>query len=468
MNSVATEAKFCVIGAGPAGLAATKTFLEAGIPVDCLEREADIGGTWNIGTPSGLVYETTHLISSRRFTIFEDFPMPGEGHAFYPHHTVLLKYLKDYATHFGLMPHIELGKRVTRVERAGQDWSVQVDGEKRPRIYTGVVVASGHHSVPRMPSVSGTFAGEIMHSRDYKSPKQLRDRRVVVVGAGNSGCDIAVDAVHSGAAVVHSMRRGYWFLPKFVLGWPTHGAMEYVEAVPMPRWLKTRLYELLVRVMAGPPERFGLPAPDYHIDQAHPTIGDDVIRLAGHGRITIKPGLERFEGKRVVFADGTSVEADLVVFATGYKVAFPFMDERLVLDETGGSRLFLNAFHPEHDTFFVCGLVQANGSAWRLADVQAQLMARYVLATRHDSERARWFHGLMTGGERKGHAAGFVPTDRHLFEANYFDYTKQLKRLVRRFAVAKAPVAQVSSASETATERTDAMSGAGRTVDHAA
>lgn len=463
MSNSQSQTKYCLIGAGPAGLAAAKSFLEAGIPFDCLERESDIGGTWNIDTPSGLVYETTHLISSRRFTIFEDFPMPGEGHAFYPHHTVLLKYLKDYAAQFDLMPHIELGKCVTKVERVGEHWRVQVAGEARPRLYKGVVIANGHHSVPRMPTVPGTFAGEVMHSRDYKSPKQLRDRRIIVVGAGNSGCDIAVDAVHSGAKVIHSMRRGYWFLPKFILGWPTHGAMEYIESVPMPRWLKTRFYEFTMQLLAGPPERFGLPRPDYHLDQAHPTMGDDVLRLAGHGRITIKPAIDHFEGNKVMFVDGTTEEADLVVFATGYKVAYPFLDDRLVLDADGRSRLFLNAFHPEHDTLFVCGLVQVNGSAWRVADVQAQLMARYILASQHDPERARWFRTLMVDSQSRAGGDNFVATDRHLFEVNYFDYSKQLKRLIKRFPLAMAPVTSTAEASAGTLPAATA-----RTIDHAA
>jgi Flavin-binding monooxygenase-like len=437
MANVPVPGKYCVIGAGAVGLPASKALAEAGINHDVLEAQSDLGGTWNINTGAGLVYATTHLISSRRFTVYEDYPIDETKGPYnpYPHHSAVLGYLREYADKFGITPRIQFGKRVERMVPEGPgDWRVQVAGEPEPRRYAGVVVASGHHTVPRIPQVPGTFNGTIMHSKDYKHPDQLRGKRIVVVGGGNSACDIVVDGSHHGQSVTISLRRGYWFLPKFILGWPTGGAMEYIEGLPLPRWLKTRFYETTHTILSGHADRYGLPRPDYRMDQSHPTMGDDVVRLAAHGRIGIKPGVERFDGNTVVFTDGTSVEADMVAYGTGYEVAFPFLDRSLVLNDDGRSRLFMNAFHPERDDFFMLGLVQANGSAWRIGDWQARIVARYLQARANGEQGAKWFSALKAGPQAKvTNGSGFVKSDRHLFEANYFDYLFALKKLRGRF-----------------------------------
>src|SRR5262245_845525 len=217
-----TQDKYVIIGAGPSGLAAAKTFLARGIAFDCLEREADIGGLWNIATPSGIVYETTHLVSCISSTGFDDLPMLDEDYPEYPSHERVLSYFRDYIAKFGLGPYIELGKAVTQLAPLGsQGWEVSVAGETEPRRYRGVVIASGHHDVPRVPSYPGTFAGEIIHSRRYKSPLQVRDKRVLVVGCGNSAADVVRDAVHGRSQVFLSLRRRYWFGRKYLLGLPT-------------------------------------------------------------------------------------------------------------------------------------------------------------------------------------------------------------------------------------------------------
>src|SRR5215510_14494121 len=118
--------KYCIIGAGASGLAAARTFAQRGIPFDCLERERDIGGLWNIATPSGIVYETTHLISSISSTGFDDLPMLDEDYPEYPSHIRVLGYFRDYIAKFGLLPHIQLGKRVAKIMPRGNLWEVAV------------------------------------------------------------------------------------------------------------------------------------------------------------------------------------------------------------------------------------------------------------------------------------------------------------------------------------------------------
>jgi cation diffusion facilitator CzcD-associated flavoprotein CzcO len=431
--------RYCIVGAGASGLAVAKNFVARGIAFDCLDREQDIGGLWNFGTPSGIVYETTHLVSSISSTGFDDLPMLDKDYPEYPSHERVLGYFRDLARTFGLAPHIELGKAVTRVApRDERLWEVAVAGETEPRLYRGVIIASGHHDVPRMPAYPGAFAGDIFHSRHYKSPKQVRDRRVLVVGCGNSAADIVSDAVHGGSRVFLSIRRGYWFVPKFILGFPTGDVISYVEMVPLPRLLRRWLFQGALWLLQGPPSRYRMPDPDYAIDQAHPTMTDEIPRLVAHGALTIKPEIARYEGGRVAFGDGTSEAVDTIVFATGYEPVVPFLAPGLIFRPDGRPRLHLNAVHPEHEGLFAAGMAQANGSMWRLADYQGQLIANLIVAGERAPETARRMRELIASRHAASRTRSFVASDRHRLEVNYYDYRRLLRRLLRRFGAVRA------------------------------
>jgi cation diffusion facilitator CzcD-associated flavoprotein CzcO len=448
MQLVDRRLKYCIIGAGASGLAVAKNFVQRGIPFDCLEREADIGGLWNIATPSGIVYETTHLVSSISSTGFDDLPMLDDDYPEYPSHERVLGYLKDYARTFRLLDHIELGCAVTRMApRDDGRWEVALVGESQPRIYRGVVLASGHHDTPRMPIYPGTFSGEILHSRAYKSPKRLRDKRVLVVGCGNSAADIVSDAVHGGSKVYLSIRRGYWFVPKFLLGFPTGDVVSHAEMLPLPRRLKRWLFQGVLWLVQGPPSRYRMPDPDYAIDQAHPTMTDEIPRLVAHGDLVVKPEIAGYEGERVLFEDGTTEAIDTVVFATGYRPVVPFIDEGLVFAADGRPRFDLAVVHPEHLSLFAAGLVQANGSMWRLADYQGRLISNLIVAGQRAPRLARELRGMIAA--RAAGRAGrrsYVASDRHRLEVNYYDYRRLLLRLIRRFGAVRGMKLEPASA----------------------
>jgi hypothetical protein len=438
MQHLDRNLRYCVIGAGASGLAVAKNFVQRGIPFDCLEREQDIGGLWNIATPSGVVYETTHLISSISSTGYDDLPMLDEDYPEYPNHARVLGYFRDFARTFGILDHIEFGKSVTGIAPQGDgSWAVTVAGAPQPRIYRGVVIASGHHDTPRMPVYPGTFSGEIIHSRAYKTPRQLRDRRVLVVGCGNSAADIVADAAHGGSAVFLSIRRGYWFVPKFILGFPTGDVISYAEMVPMPRVLRRWMFQGVLWLVQGPPSRYRMPDPDYSIDQAHPTMTDEIPRLVAHGDLTVKPEIAGYEGDRVLFKDGTAETIDIIVFATGYQPVIPFIDEGLTFAKDGRPRLLFNMVHPDHEGLFAAGLAQANGSMWRLADYQGQLIANLIVAGKHAPDRARSFRRMLAARAHRAGTRTFVASDRHRLEVNYYDYRRLLLRLNRRFGAVR-------------------------------
>jgi Flavin-binding monooxygenase-like len=435
--------RYCIIGAGASGIAVAKTFVERAIPFDLLEREHDIGGLWNIGTDSGIVYESTHLISAISTSAFEDYPiepwLPGAGPD-YPDHAWVLDYFRKYVNAFGIAPYLQTGTKVLSVQPVENGyWQVNIAGEASPRLYAGIVVANGHHDKPRRPTYPGTFNGEIIHSRDYKSQRQVRDKRVLVVGAGNSGCDIAKDAAFVSSAPIYlSMRRGTWFVPKFIFGYPTGDVLANVEwaLAPLPRALKAYLFQASLWVLQGPPSRYKLPDPDCRIDSAHPTMSDEIPRLSAHGRIVGKPAIERFDGDDVIFADGSRVSVDLIVLATGYELSIPFLDPEYYMGADGKPRLFLNTAHPDHDNLYFAGLIQANGSIWRLAALQGKLIANAIVASATVPAEARTFRTIAQREVGPVSRQAFVPSERHKLEANYFDYARTLKKIQRVFKTA--------------------------------
>jgi len=426
--------KYCIIGAGPSGLAALKNLKQLGIPGDCFEREADVGGVWNYGQASSGVYNSIHLITSGLTTAYVDYPFP-EDYPYFPNHRQALAYLRGYANHFGLYDDITFECGVRAVQPVDGGWSVLLDDSDVPRCYRGVIIANGHHWDPRIPEVAGDFTGEIMHSHQYKTPDVLRGRRVLVVGAGNSGCDIAVEAAQNAAATFLSMRRGYYFLPKFLFGRPAEHAGEFMHRLRLPLWLRRWLALRLLELTVGSPQDYGLPAPDHRLFETHPVGNSLLYYYLGHGDICVKQNIERFSGDHVHFVDDSVERIDLIVFATGYRISFPFIDNRHVLDDEQRPRLFLNAFHPQFDNLFVVGLLQPDSGAWGLADYQSQLIAQFICAQDRQAPSADWFRRLKASDQVDlSSGIRYVDSARHSLEVEHFGYRRRLRKLIARFA----------------------------------
>ena len=318
--SAPTHQQFALIGAGPSGLAGARNLQKLGIPFQGFEAHSDVGGLWNIDNPRSTVYQSAHLISSKRTTEFAEFPM-ADSVADYPSHAELRRYFSDFADHFDLRRHFRFNTRVLRVEpvdeSAATRWRVSIDagqGRIETAEYRGVIIANGTLSEPGMPRFAGQFDGELLHTSAYKSAALFEGKRVLVVGAGNSGCDIAVDAVHRARSVDISVRRGYYFVPKYIFGKPadTLGGKR-----PLPAWIKQRVDAMVLKWFTGDPVRFGFPRPDYRMYESHPVVNSLVLHHIGHGDIGVRPDIERLDGRTVHFKDGSARDYDLILCATG-------------------------------------------------------------------------------------------------------------------------------------------------------
>lgn len=369
---------YAIIGAGPMGLCTARQLKKHGIDFVGFELHSDVGGLWDIDNPHSTMYHSAHLISSKGTTEFREFPMRADV-APYPHHSEMRQYFRDYARQFQLYDHYQLDTRVVQVQRQQRGWKLisERNGEQREWHFDGLLIANGTLHTPNLPRLPGDFSGELLHSSAYKSADIFAGKRVLVVGCGNSACDIAVDAVHRAASVDLSVRRGYYFLPKFILGKPTD---TFGGAIRLPRRLKQLLDGLLVRTLVGKPSQYGLPDPEYRLYESHPVMNSLVLHHIGHGDIRTRGDIAAVDGRSVTFANGDRADYDLILTATGYTLDYPFIarSELNWPPDAGAPQLYLNVFHPEHDDLFMLGMVEASGLGWQGRDEQAELVALYI------------------------------------------------------------------------------------------
>jgi hypothetical protein len=399
-RSTSTRDQVALIGAGPSGLAGARCLQKHGIAFQGFEAHDDVGGLWNMGNPRSTVYESAHLISSKRMTEFSEFPMPEDA-ADYPSHRELLDYFRSFAERFGLRQHFRFGVRVRHVEPVSDApdtrWRVTVetaDGQTETAEYKGVVIANGTLSEPNMPSFEGSFSGELLHTSAYKSADLFKGKRVLIVGAGNSGCDIAVDAVHHASSIDISVRRGYYFVPKYVFGKPadTLGGKR-----PLPPWIKQKVDSTILKWFTGDPVRFGFPKPAYKMYESHPVVNSLILYHIGHGDVKVRADVARFDGHTVHFKDGSAGDYDLILAATGYKLHYPFLDRALLNWKGMAPSLYLNIFAPRFDRLAVLGMVEASGLGWQGRYEQAELVARAFKALDAGTSAAQAFQLAKAG-----------------------------------------------------------------------
>jgi cation diffusion facilitator CzcD-associated flavoprotein CzcO len=431
------SADVCIVGAGSSGIAAGQVLTRRGIAFDCFELGSQVGGNWRYRNDNGIsaAYRSLHINTSRRLMEFAARPMPDDLPDF-PSHAQIAAYFDEVVDHFGFRDRIRFRTEVLRVEPDGDRWAVTVrardGGPERTTSYGAVLVANGHHWDPRWPEPEhpgvDAFTGEQLHAHAYDTPDVLADRRVLVVGIGNSAADIAVEASRIADATLLSMRRSAHVIPKYVLGRPMDEIQALVTArVPVPVALQRLGATAILRVVQGRMSDYGLATPDHRLLEAHPTISSELLGRIGHGDIAVRPGIERFTGGRVVrFVDGTQDEVDLVVWCTGYRIRFPFLDRSVIDPADNHVPLYHRVVPPDRPGLFFVGLLQPIGAVMPLAEAQAEwiadlLQGRARLPSRDAMRRT-------IADEEARMARRYLASKRHTIQVDHYAYLRLLAR----------------------------------------
>ncbi|WP_309072037.1 NAD(P)-binding domain-containing protein [Arthrobacter sp.] len=396
---MALPTTFGIVGAGPAGLLAARAFIRLGLEVELLERHSGPGGLWDMNNPGTPMYSTCNFISNRDYGGFIGYPMPAE-YPLFPRWDQIRDYIRGFSDAFGITPLVVTGADVVRATPVdspeGRFWRVSLsDGSQRD--YRGIVAATGGQWQPWLPEYPGMedFAGDVIHSAQYTAPETFHGERVLVIGAGNSGVDIASDAAAHAERAFISTRRGYWFLPKLHDGVPSAALLsgDLTPAPDSPLHGKS-LQEIqdVVLGSVGDLRNYGLPQPDHQFGATHPILNDQMLHYMSHGLLAWKPDVVAFDADGVRFADGTREDVDIIVMATGYSAPIPWLPEGILTYDGGFPRSILGALVEGQEGLYLAGALHFSGNTFPVFDQLVQLAAHdaRALVTGQNADNLRY------------------------------------------------------------------------------
>uniref|UniRef100_A0AAR2ITE0 Flavin-containing monooxygenase n=1 Tax=Pygocentrus nattereri TaxID=42514 RepID=A0AAR2ITE0_PYGNA len=436
--------RVAVIGGGSSGLTCIKCCLDEGLEPVCFESSDDIGGLWrfkeNPEPDRASIYHSVIINTSKEMMCYSDFPIPGHFPNFM-HNSYIMDYYRMYAEHFKLTCYIRFQTKVLRViprpdfAHSGQ-WDIETEdkeGNREKHVFDAVLVCTGHHCHPHLPLKDfpgiDTFKGKYLHSRDYKTPEEWRNKRVVVIGIGNSGGDIAVELSRMTKQVFLSTRRGSWILNRVgPNGVPID--MFFNRASQMMRHI------LPLSVISSLGEKrlnqrfnhalFGL-QPKHRLTSQHPMVNDELPNRILSGTVLVKPNVCEFRGSSVIFEDGTVEDnIDLVVFATGYTFSFPFLPDHVISVTGNKTSLYKHIFPPglERSTLAVIGLIQPLGAIMPISEMQARWATRVFKGLLKLPSMKTMLKDIKAKEETM--AKRYVASQRHTIQVDYLPYMDEL------------------------------------------
>ncbi|MEM8499816.1 MAG: NAD(P)-binding domain-containing protein [Pseudomonadota bacterium] len=435
----------CIIGCGSSGMPAIKAMVDNNISFDCFEAGNDVGGNWTINNSNGMsaAYESLRINTSRQMMAYADYPMP-EHFPDYPDHRLIAQYFNDYMDAFNLREYVQFNTVVERCERDSTGlWSVTLSSGDT-RCYLNLVVANGHHWDPQWPQppLPGDFNGLVMHSHSYISPYDpidLTNKNIVILGMGNSAMDIACELSQQSLdnTVYLGVRTTAWVLPRYLFGKP----LDQQARTLLPWRIMTRITEALMRLTHGSPQSHGLAKPKHRALQTHPTISQHIYDKLDNGEVIAKPSISELNGNRVRFSDGSEVDADVIIYATGYKVNFPFFDPGFISAPGNDLPLWQRLVKPGVDNLFFIGLMQPLGAVMPLAEQQAKLVAEVINGNLQLPPLEEMLDDMAQ--ERVAMHTRYLDSSRHTMQVDGPAYRKLLvktKEQAKRRATTPAPV----------------------------
>jgi Flavin-binding monooxygenase-like len=420
-----------VIGAGGAGLAAMRALAARGVPFAGYEAASDVGGNWRYENdgPSSAAYASLRTNVSRRRMQYRDLAIP-RAFGDYPHHTRMAAYLAAYAALFDLRRHIRFSSRVERAEPEGRNgWRVHLSDGETVR-HRALVVANGHHWDPRWPDLPGTTTAVVTHAHAYRTPSPFAGRRVLVIGAGQSAVEIALEVSGVAARTLVSVRSGAHVLPRWIFGRP----LDWLDGDLLNRlpWRAlNRLLGILVRLARrDDPAAHGFPVPAHNLLEEVPAVSSDLAAALRIGAVAVRPGVAAVDGDRVRFTDGSSAAVDAIVCATGYRLSFPFLPPALLAPEGSALPLYRRIVPLDVPGLFFIGLVDAPSGLLPIVERQSAWLADLLEGGIVLPDRTR-MQAAVDAGERRSRAR-FPRQPPHTIRCDPHAYMRVLARDRRR------------------------------------
>jgi dimethylaniline monooxygenase (N-oxide forming) len=430
----APHKRVAVIGAGASGLCVSKYLIEAGFDVTVFEIGTQIGGLWCFRNDNdrSSCYRTLHINTSRGVTHFHDYDFDSSVQPF-PDHRDMHKYLVAYADHFGVTPRIRFKTRVTAVRPAftpgseAPNWQVETEAGD-VHIFDTVIVCSGHLTKPlHVAELRDRFTGEYVHSHDYREPEAFVGKRICVVGVGNSGCDIVSDVCVTSPRCVLVARSGVLVLPKLLLGIPFTDITNMLQKEWVPEWLRSRLVRFMTWIVHGDMTKLGFKPLDA---RAHVTSNATVVNHIAYRRIVVKQGIEKIDGKRIQFADGSAEEFDTLIAATGYRIDLPFISPDVAPVKDNSIELYQRIVPPGWPGLYFMGMFNTNTALNMIYEYQARWIREIELGNAAlPSEREM---RAAIEDRKRWVRATYKASPRHTIEEEVVPYRRDLRRSLRR------------------------------------
>jgi len=379
--------RIAVIGAGPGGLCSAKYLVQGGHDVTVYEAGSYLGGLWKYDNDNGAAQAYRHLriITPRSKTRFSDFDF-APGTSRFPSHTEMYRYLSDFADHFGVTERVRFRTRVTAVEPidgAGPSdprWRVTYADESGggSADFHFVLVATGHLNQPSHSELLRSFGGDYVHSSQYRTPAPFVDKRVCVVGTGNSGVDAASGICTVAERTVLVARSGVVIQPKVIFGLAYPDIALGLRQPWIPTWFRMRVVKLLTYIAHGDQSRLGFRKPE---GLTHSTMSESIVSHIDFGRVQVKPGIVAINDRKVSFEDGTAEEFDAIVAATGYRVDLPFIDPSIVPVDHNHVALYLRIFSADWPGLCFVGMLNPQTALSAVFEAQSKTILQVVDGT---------------------------------------------------------------------------------------
>ncbi len=422
--------RVCVIGAGVGGIAICKYLKENSIPFDCFEKSDSIGGIWNIQNENTSAYDSLHINTSKKITEFEDFKMPNDYPDF-PSHFLIFKYLENYCKHFDVLKNISFKTSVQQVEYNEENQFIVTLSEGLKRVYSHVIVATGHHWLPNIPiDINDSFKGEFLHSKFYKNSITFQNKKILIIGIGNSAVDIACELARVPTnQVTISTRNSTYIYPHYFLGKPLC-ELSSDSKIQFPKFFKRQIGHLLLRIATGNQQKIGIPKPSFKLLNQHSTVSTDIFSLIGKGKINFRSDIESINERSVKFSDGNKDEFDTIIACTGYKISLPFLSNQFkdnqTLEVENKLDLYKRIVHPQYSNLLFVGFVQPNYSVFRTVEEQSKwiinlLKKNFKLPSIENmNQEMNEYSKELTND--------FYQSKRHTIQVDYFKYINGLKK----------------------------------------